>query len=467
MLHYARRRTLAKQIYEYPISYRTMAILLITSSVSSLPVSIIHHISSIMPILKAAVVLLVAAAATAFPMTVSTRNGVSLAFLRPHNNITPRGISILASTRIGNNAAEASTTTTDDVSTPASLIEEEMLLGPQQTLQLEIQELDREKAWKRLNKATKAQTRAAGSSGSGFGAAGKPSKQEARAVGEHDIFGSKVDKSRYGAVIMEQGVARINGRLSKATAASVLEFVNQHLAESLNPTDTDNVDLYQQQTRFADVQGKHNRWDMLMPLEENSAVMQALYELLLENRVLSETIESILGPAAQLYELGSLISDPGSERQMLHADYNYQPDFQPKLPPALTCFVALQDIDANMGPTTLLPSSATALYHQEIADRQWDFSSKEGLLAESPNVLSTLNSGDCSIYNPMTLHCGGANRSEKRRCIFYFSFKNPKFNEKDWPLAYASLSPDLRARGLTLPDMHVILKDWNKSKLVT
>jgi ectoine hydroxylase-related dioxygenase (phytanoyl-CoA dioxygenase family) len=146
---------------------------------------------------------------------------------------------------------------------------------------------------------------------------------------------------------------------------------------------------------------------------------------------------------------------------MLHADYNYQPDFQPKLPPALTCFVALQDIDANMGPTTFLPSSATSLHHQEIEDRQWDFSSKEGLLAESPNMLSTLNSGDCSIYNPMTLHCGGANRSEKRRCIFYFSFKNPKFNEKDWPLAYASLSPDLRARGLTLPDMHVILNDWN------
>jgi ectoine hydroxylase-related dioxygenase (phytanoyl-CoA dioxygenase family) len=203
-------------------------------------------------------------------------------------------------------------------------------------------------------------------------------------------------------------------------------------------------------------------------LEESSEIMKALYELLLENRVLSETIESILGPSAQLYELGSIVSDPGSERQMLHADYNYQPDFQPVLPPALTCFVALQDIESNMGPTTFLPSSATALHHQEIADRQWDFSSTDGLLAESPNLLSTLGCGDCSIYNPMTLHCGGANRSEQRRNIFYFSFKNPKFNEKDWPLAYASLSPDLRARALTLPDIHGILKDWNnKANVVT
>jgi ectoine hydroxylase-related dioxygenase (phytanoyl-CoA dioxygenase family) len=151
---------------------------------------------------------------------------------------------------------------------------------------------------------------------------------------------------------------------------------------------------------------------------------------------------------------------------MLHADYNYQPDFQPQVPPALTCFVALQDVEAVMGPTTFLPASATYRHHQELADRQDDDSlSLEGLFAESPNVLSTLGSGDCSIYNPMTLHCGGANRSDKRRCIFYFSFKNPKFNEKDWPLAYASLSPDLRARALTLPDMHVVLKDWNEAKL--
>jgi ectoine hydroxylase-related dioxygenase (phytanoyl-CoA dioxygenase family) len=419
-------------------------------------------------------VFLVAAVATAFPSTsVSTRNGVSLAFFQPHNSIfSPLSRGPTSSIHAGQDVAGV-TTTTEDVSTPASLIEEEMLQGPLQTFLFEVEELEREKAWKRLNKAAKMEARAAGSSGSGFGGAGKASKSKTdkQESADHTKFGTKEDKSRFGAVIMEQGVARINGRLSKATAASVSDFVNKQLEESLNPVDTDDTDLYQlyqQQTKFADVQGKHNRWDMLMPLEESSEITKALYELLLENRVLSETIESILGPSAQLYELGSLISDPGSERQMLHADYNYQPDFQPVIPPALTCFVALQDIESNMGPTTFLPSSATALYHQEIGDRQFDFSSTDGLLAESPNVLSTLGSGDCSIYNPMTLHCGGANRSEQRRNIFYFSFKNPKFNDKDWPLAYASLSPDLRARALTLPDIHGILKDWNnKANVVT
>jgi hypothetical protein len=399
-----------------------------------------------MSVLKAILLLLACAVARAFLTTAPstrTRNGVP--FQR-----APRG-SIHA---------------LHEVSSPASLIEEKMLQGPQQTSLLETPESERVKVWKRLNNAAKAQARAS-SPTVGFGAVGtKSTKQQVETTVEHTTFEPKVDKSSYGAVIMDQGVARINNRLSSGTAASLLEFINQLLKDSLNPRpNIDDENLYKQQTRFADVQGKHNRWDMLLPLEDSNAVMQAMSELLLENKVLSETIQSILGPAPQLYELGSLISDPGSERQMLHADYNYQPDFTPVLPPALTCFVALQDVDANMGPTTFLPKSATALHHQEIIDRQFDYSSEEGLLAESPNVLSLLMTGDCSIYNPMLLHCGGANRSEQRRVIFYFSFKNPKFNENDWPLAYASLSPDLRARALTLPDIHSILKGWNKAKL--
>jgi ectoine hydroxylase-related dioxygenase (phytanoyl-CoA dioxygenase family) len=409
---------------------------------------------------------------TAFPSGVFTRTAIGLPQATPpplyHNNVVGpwhrHRQTILASSTQKDGAEPP--TQTEDFSTPEALVEEEMLKGPQQTFLVQVEKSAREKVWQRLNKAAKAQERAARSGGRGFGGAGKATAPEVE--GEHEDFAPKVDKSRYGAVIVEQGVARINGRLSKETAAAVLEFVNQSLEEALNPTAvTDSQDLYAQQTRFADVLGKHNRWDMLMPLEESSAIMQALSELLLKDRVLSESIESILGPAPQLYELGSLISDPGSERQMLHADYNYQPDFQPKVPPALTCFVALQDVEASMGPTTFLSASATSMHHQELADRQDDALSLEGLFAESPNVLSTLGSGDCSIYNPMTLHCGGANRSAKRRCIFYFSFKNPKFNEKDWPLAYASLSPDLRARSLTLPDLHGILKDWNDSKVLS
>ena len=138
----------------------------------------------------------------------------------------------------------------------------------------------------------------------------------------------------------------------------------------------------------------------------------------------------------------------------------------------------------TMGPTTFILNSSTEEYHNEINTGQYTMYSsgdddestidetetttttrgKSILLETSTNKLSTLNNGDCSLYNPMTLHCGNANRSNSRRIIFYFSFKNPKFNEKDWPLAYASLRPDLRTRNLSLSQIKTILVSEHDKK---
>ena len=136
-----------------------------------------------------------------------------------------------------------------------------------------------------------------------------------------------------------------------------------------------------------------------------------------------------------------------------------------------------------MGPTTFILNSSTEEYHNEINTGQYTMYSSDGdnestidettetttigksiLLETSTNKLSTLQNGDCSLYNPMTLHCGNANRSNSRRIIFYFSFKNPKFNEKDWPLAYASLRPDLRTRNLSLSQIKTILVSEHDKK---
>jgi ectoine hydroxylase-related dioxygenase (phytanoyl-CoA dioxygenase family) len=375
----------------------------------------------------------------------------------------------------------------DTISSPSARMEEEMLSGPEQSFLLELEEPKRRKIWKQLEKAARYTSKKSNSksTGSGFGGAGfggkskKPgakgekktepqASKDKQQQEQHLEFDLKQDKSRFGAVIVEQGVARINGCLSKETAASLLDFINGYLEEALTTKVEEKTleEIYKQQPYFADVREKLNRWDVLLPLEESDMVQQAVWELLVENTVVSDSIESILGPSAQLYEMGSLISDPGSERQLLHADYNYQPDFQPDIPPALTCFVALQDIDESMGPTIFLPASATEEYHKEIAmgqnDEYGDGDHKSQLLSKSTNVLSTLHTGDCSLYNPMTLHCGGANRSDKRRVIFYFSFKNKKYDEKDWPLAYASLRPDLRARGLSLGEIQNIVTEHHK-----
>ena len=232
----------------------------------------------------------------------------------------------------------------DTISTPTSLIEEEMLLGPEQSLLLELEEPKRRKIWKQLEKATrltsmsKSKSTGGGFGGGGFGGGGKSKKAGAKRKqkgaevnnknekqAEHSEFDAKQDKSRFGAVIVEQGVARINGRLSQETAASLLEFINGYLEEALTTKveDMSLEEIYKQQTYFADVREKLNRWDMLLPLEESETVQQALWELLVDDPVLADSIASILGHEAQLYEMGTLISDPGSERQLLHATIHH------------------------------------------------------------------------------------------------------------------------------------------------
>ena len=60
----------------------------------------------------------------------------------------------------------------------------------------------------------------------------------------------------------------------------------------------------------------------------------------------------------RLYELSALVSEPGAPRQPIHPDNPHQ-----ERAPLLTCFVALQDISAPMGPTIFLPGTNTAEAH--------------------------------------------------------------------------------------------------------
>ena len=55
-----------------------------------------------------------------------------------------------------------------------------------------------------------------------------------------------------------------------------------------------------------------------------------------------------------LQEIACLISEPGSRTQPLHPDTPYTSS-----PPLYAAFVALQDIDIEMGPTVYLPGTQT------------------------------------------------------------------------------------------------------------
>jgi ectoine hydroxylase-related dioxygenase (phytanoyl-CoA dioxygenase family) len=180
-------------------------------------------------------------------------------------------------------------------------------------------------------------------------------------------------------------------------------------------------------------------------------VIEALHYILCQSTV-KDTVTAILSDKAVLYELSCLISDPGSQRQVMHPDNPYLPGRDD--PTLLTCFFALQDVDTTMGPTVYLPRTHTEKAHAAFLDESIAAdeteSPKDQLLRGSKSVLGTLTKGSCSIYDSRVLHCGSANRSLESRAIFYFSFRNPAVA---YPGNPASIREELGSARISLQDL--------------
>ena len=162
----------------------------------------------------------------------------------------------------------------------------------------------------------------------------------------------------------------------------------------------------------------------------------------LQQSPVGATIADLLSKDAILYELSCLISDPGSQRQVMHPDTPCAAGEDAVL---FTCFVALQDITLDMGPTTWMPGTHTLQAHEQFQnDNKVDnqLSPKDTLLKQGPVVLGLLPKGCCAIFDSRLLHCGGANTnaSNQSRALFYFSFKNPNVPNAGNP---GSIRPDL------------------------
>jgi len=292
----------------------------------------------------------------------------------------------------------------------------------------------------------------AGSSG-GFGAkkAGSGSSQ------------LKAQAKAHAKTMQEAGVVRIDNVLSGETADAMRSLVYdmRHESEALvregkiKPID-----------RFADVLLKKNRCDMPLPLGMDLMVAEALNEALLKSPV-GRMLSSLLGDEAVLYELSCLMSDPGSQRQVVHPDTPYieNQDFATMY----TCFVALQDITIDMGPTTWIPGTHTKAIHQVFQDDNNSESDgknengKDRLLRTQPSVIGVLPKGSCGIYDSRLLHCGGANQSDQSRALFYFTWKNPKVG---YPGNPGSIRKELIGK-ITLKDVTDDLKRYATGKPTT
>ena len=266
-------------------------------------------------------------------------------------------------------------------------------------------------------------------SGAGFGAAkatggvkkakGKP-KAKAKPVAKREP-----PRSVLGKELLKSGVVRISGALSPATADALREFVD---AERERATSDVAAGLRTQDERFANLVLVSNRCDLLLPL--HGPPVDALTELLGEGSVLGPLLEEVVGREAVFNELACLISEPGSQQQPLHPDTPYT-----ARPPLYAAFIALQDVDVDMGPTIYLPGTHTKAEHTafyggdlEVGRDQTGHRTNainEEYIASKPVRLGLLQKGDVALYNQQVLHCGGANESPDRvRRQFYFSVRD-------------------------------------------
>ena len=185
-------------------------------------------------------------------------------------------------------------------------------------------------------------------------------KVRAQATTMASATASTIEASDGGAVTRDvelRGVARVNGVMRAETAAAMEAYVDETL-EALRAANASGEGRNLSTESFGNVYCKKNRWDM--KLAYDAPVRAALRECVTS---MGDALTAICGADARLVELAALVSDPGSTRQPVHPDTAYRRD-----PSVFTCFVALQDVERDMGPTLFIPGTNNARAHVEFRE---------------------------------------------------------------------------------------------------
>merc|ERR1719235_2679314 len=96
-----------------------------------------------------------------------------------------------------------------------------------------------------------------------------------------------------------------------------------------------------------------------------------------------------------------------------------------------TCLAALQDVDLDMGPTHVWPGTNTVEHHFTLWNSRSAGSDDKLIVADADERFGVkrrdmdLRKGDLVMYDSRTMHCGGANNSNKRRSVFVVSCMGP------------------------------------------
>eukprot|EP01065_Artemidia_motanka_P011119 TRINITY_DN15983_c0_g1_i1.p2 TRINITY_DN15983_c0_g1~~TRINITY_DN15983_c0_g1_i1.p2 ORF type:complete len:352 (+),score=98.40 TRINITY_DN15983_c0_g1_i1:55-1110(+) len=205
------------------------------------------------------------------------------------------------------------------------------------------------------------------------------------------------------------GVAVVRGVLPPAVTSAALAAVTSHrasaearVASGFEPKDR----WFSQRYPFRD--------DVLLPCELPD-VRAALHSTLSQ---LSGALMDALGEGASLIELAAHVSMAGAAPQSFHTDHPWTPNRQ-----VVSCFAALCDVTADMGPTEVYPGSHTDLAHSHCDGGETACPSDRSTCLRSAPVPLTLAAGDVALMDARVLHRGGSRllspASSPARTILY------------------------------------------------
>ena len=253
------------------------------------------------------------------------------------------------------------------------------------------------------------------------------------------------------AVLAKDGVARINGVLSPELCDRCLADINEGLVVSYKADNDDDSCVHDDESfkpcdGFGNVHSRNHRYDMY--LRNEGSYGEALNYMLGEGTALKGLFHDLLdGESGTFHELAALISDCGSQCQPIHPDSTFT-----EWAPLYTCFVALQDVDDDMGPTVFLPGTNTLKCHENLKSPF----EKDEMLSTCEYRRALLKKGDVAIMDSRTFHCGDANWSDppgKRRVLLYFTIRNPRHSE-------TGAEADYPPGGSKFPDLHLTTHDF-------
>lgn len=234
-------------------------------------------------------------------------------------------------------------------------------------------------------------------------------------------------------VVHKEGVLRINNVLTEETTDALRQYVLEQ--QELAAIETAR-DVTTSRTFYGVENRRKNRCDLQLSLlrggfaadcedadaEYSSfALADALQELFGEDGTLRHLYENLVTLEGEFYELAAVVTNPGSNRQIVHPDLPYQAKA-----PLYVIFLALQDVTEKMGPTSFLLRTHTSKANDIFSSG--DMARKDTQLLKCDCRLSTLKKGDAVLFDARTLHCGNANDEEsgRTRALFNFSFRNPE-----------------------------------------